>query len=584
MVDATHGEVEALRSQLGRVTSERDAVIDERDVLAVEIELLKLRVKALAARLYGRKSERLTREQLEQLVLQLGGSDAQAQSAEPQLPVPERADAEPDDDARPKKRCKRQRSMAVDARVERVVDATVEVAEHERACSHCGVEMDVFDYVEHERIEYVPAKFVVHVERREKRACKQRGCKGEALTAERSQPPTSTLRVGASLLAELIESKCDDAMPVHRQCDRFARLGLSLPEPTAYGYFRYGTELLLPVAEALLGHVLEDPVWVGIDDTGLDVLDPARKGGKYRGHLWCFHGSSGLIAYQFTESWRAEEVAQWLALLGEQTYAQVDDYKGYSSTVDGRIVVPPERRLGCMMHVRRRFFEALKLGDKRAAKPVEWFKALYKVEEAARGKPADERLSIRQAHSLPVLDAFDAWVDERDRARLRFEQGVADLNRRIDSASERVDFDDDRSRVGMCLDRASNEGSKAELHGSVDRDDDDLASGRRIDGKGLHVALDVGARCRPIAGRRVGLVGLLPEGRRAAKNHAADQKAAKARAHVLGPPHGVQPSSLGTPAQCGKPVAVVRSWLSSGQGRFVERLRSRQDMIGWPFV
>jgi len=414
MVDATHGEVEALRSQLGRVTSERDAVIDERDVLAVEIELLKLRVKALAARLYGRKSERLTREQLEQLVLQLGGSDAQAQSAEPQLPVPERADAEPDDDARPKKRCKRQRSMAVDARVERVVDATVEVAEHERACSHCGVEMDVFDYVEHERIEYVPAKFVVHVERREKRACKQRGCKGEALTAERSQPPTSTLRVGASLLAELIESKCDDAMPVHRQCDRFARLGLSLPEPTAYGYFRYGTELLLPVAEALLGHVLEDPVWVGIDDTGLDVLDPARKGGKYRGHLWCFHGSSGLIAYQFTESWRAEEVAQWLALLGEQTYAQVDDYKGYSSTVDGRIVVPPERRLGCMMHVRRRFFEALKLGDKRAAKPVEWFKALYKVEEAARGKPADERLSIRQAHSLPVLDAFDAWVDERD--------------------------------------------------------------------------------------------------------------------------------------------------------------------------
>jgi transposase len=405
--DATQSEVEELRRQLANVTAERDGVVAEN-------ELLKLRVKQLAARLYGRKSERLTREQLQQLVLELGGSEAQAQASEPDLPVPERADAEPDDEAKAPKKRTRKRSMAVDARVERVIDATVEVPEHERACSHCGVEMDVFDFVEHERIEYVPAKFVVHVERREKRACKQRGCKGEAVTAERQQAPDSTLRVGASVLAELIESKCDDAMPVHRQCDRFSRLGFVLPEDTAYGYFRYGTDMLVPIAEANLGHILEDPVSVGIDDTGIDVLDPRRKGGKYRGHLWCFRGSTGLIAYQFTETWRAEDVAQWFALIGGKTHVQVDDYKGYSSEVDGRIVVPPERRLGCMMHVRRRFFEALKLGDKRAAKPVEWIKALYKVEEAARGKPPDERLRMRNEHSLPVLDAFDAWVDERD--------------------------------------------------------------------------------------------------------------------------------------------------------------------------
>ena len=413
-------EIEQLRQVLAQVTAERDSLADkhaalvgERDDLAAANELLKLQVKQLAARLYGRKSERLKTEQLQQLVLELGGSEAQARVAEPELPTPERADAEPDDEPKPARKRRRQRSMAVDAHVERVIDATNEVPEHERACSHCGVEMEVFDYVEHERIEYVPAKFVVHIERREKRACKQRSCKGEALTAERRHVPASTLRVGASVLAELIESKCDDAMPIHRQCDRFARLGFSLPEPTAYGYFRYGTDLLLMIAEALLGHVLEDPVWVGIDDTGLDVLDPHRKGGKYRGHLWCFRGSSGLIAYQFTESWRADEAAHWFSLLGDETHAQVDDYKGYSSEVNGRIVVPPDRRLGCMMHVRRRFFDALKLGDKRAAKPVEWIKALYKVEEAARGKSPDERLHMRNEHSLPVLDDFDAWVDER---------------------------------------------------------------------------------------------------------------------------------------------------------------------------
>jgi hypothetical protein len=67
-----------------------------------------------------------------------------------------------------------------------------------------------------------------------------------------------------------------------------------------------------------------------------------------------------------------------------------------------------------MMHVRRKFFEALKLGDKRAAKAVEWIKQIYKVEEAAKGKPPEERLRLRQEHSLPLLDAFDAWIDERD--------------------------------------------------------------------------------------------------------------------------------------------------------------------------
>jgi transposase len=419
--DAPRSEVEDLRQQLARVRSEHEtlagkheALIAERDGIAADNQRLKLQVKQLAARLYGRKSERLTREQLEQLVLDLGGSQAQASAAEPVLPTPERKDAEPDDDHKPKKSRKRTRSMAVAAHVERVIDATVEVPEAERACLHCGVTMDVFDYVEHERIEYVPAKLVVHVERREKRACKQHGCRGEAVTAERSAPPDSTLRVGASVLAELIESKCDDAMPVHRQCDRFARLGFLLPEPTAYGYFRYGTELLVPIAETLLGEILQDPHWVGVDDTGLDVLDPNRKGGKYRGHLWCFRASSGLLAYQFTESWRADDIAQWFALMGEHTYVQVDDYKGYSREIEGQLLVPPDRRLGCMMHVRRRFFEALKLGDKRAAKAVEWIKQLYAVEESARGKPPDERLALRQQHSLPVLDELDAWIDERD--------------------------------------------------------------------------------------------------------------------------------------------------------------------------
>ena len=70
-----------------------------------------------------------------------------------------------------------------------------------------------------------------------------------------------------------------------------------------------------------------------------------------------------MVAFQFTETWEAIEVQPWIeAITG---MIQVDDYKGYSANVEsmaetGKLfkLVPDARRLGCMMHVRRRFYEA----------------------------------------------------------------------------------------------------------------------------------------------------------------------------------------------------------------------------------
>jgi transposase len=412
--DSLADERDSLADKHDALADERDSLADERDSLSSENHLLKLRVKELAARLYGRKSERLTSADLLQLVLNLGATPEQAAEKDPVVPPPPApTDERPDDTSKPPKSRNRTRSMSVDDDAQRTVDRTIEVPVAERACGQCGVEMPVFDYLEHARVEYVPARVAVHIVRREKRACKQPGCKGDAVTADRDSVPDSPLRVGTSVLVELIESKCDDALPVHRQCDRFSRLGFHLPEPTAYGYWRYATELVLPVAAALVGHILEDPVWIGVDDTRLDVLDPTRKGGKYRGHLWCLRASSGLVGFQFTETWEAAEIADWFTLLGEDTHVQVDDYKGYGSEVNGRIVIPPERRLGCMMHVRRRFYEALKLGDERARKPVLWIKDIYKIEERARDLSSDARHALRQDHSLPLLDELDRWVDSK---------------------------------------------------------------------------------------------------------------------------------------------------------------------------
>jgi transposase len=426
-------ELEALRRELlatkaslvaaetARAESEKARAVIERT-----LELVLEHNKKLIRQLFGRRSEKLNKDELKQLALALGATEAQASAADPMIPVPEIGEFEeaapedaPQPDPKPgptkKPRTSRQKTL-IDPSVERVEAPVTEVPAEERCCTHCGSPMVRFGHAEHEVIEFVPAKFIVRVERREKLGCKTRGCQGEAVTAQREGDREKRLRAGPSLLAELVEAKCADALPVHRQGDRFRRMGISFPDETLYGYWKHATSLLGPIADAMFGRVMEDPNWVGVDDTGLDVLDKSSKGGKYRGHLWCFRASSGLVAFQFAKTWEAKEIVRWMALRGEHTYVQVDDYKGYMSQADlgeEKIdILPASFRLGCMMHVRRRFYDAFKAGDRRASKPVSWIKDIYKVEEEARGRPPDERLRLRTERSLPIYDEFEKWCME----------------------------------------------------------------------------------------------------------------------------------------------------------------------------
>lgn len=402
----------AAEAENAALKARNEALQAERDKLARQVAYLNRLV-------WGRRSEKLSREELGQLVLAFGGTPEQAAAEAPNVPVPAvpvpEQDDEPESESKPDTKKRRHPGRTRLSRsLERIVGEPVRVPDGERACHQCKTEMEAFGFVEHERVEYVPAKFVVHVDRREKLACK--ACRGDAVTAERAAP-SGTRRVGASVLAHLIESKCDDALPIHRQRDQFQRLGFEVPSNTLYSYWSYVTDLLQPVADTTLSVVLGDPVYVAIDDTTLKVVDKNKGAGTSRGHLWCFTGTGPLVGYAFTETWSAAEVAPWIRAI--DAMIQCDDYKGYGAqirTPDGQEygpLVEPERRLGCMMHVRRRFHEALKLGDKRAAEAIELIQGLYAIEALAKeqGLGPDGRLSLRNERSLPLLARFETAVD-----------------------------------------------------------------------------------------------------------------------------------------------------------------------------
>jgi transposase len=399
-----------------------EALFNVIESLQRDNQRLTYRLAAATRARFGRRSERLNAEELGQLVLALGGSEEQAATDNPLVPTPKSpvedgADAEQQQDSgasKPKKRRPNHPGRSeLSATLPRKI-TLVPVPADERTCIHCGLQMTVIGHIDHETIEFVPARIEINVERREKLACT--GCKQDIVTAARATSMPYQRRAGMSLLAQLVESKCDDALPIYRQHDQLRRLGFNAPLNSLYGYWSYATGLLMPVADAIISRILGSRV-VGLDDTTLDYLDPQSPRGKQRGHLWCFVGDGPDVGFLFTETWKAEDIEPWISAIDGSI--QCDDYKGYSSKLvrdDGTeaVLVPPERRLGCLMHVRRRFHQAYVGRHMSAAIPLKLIADIYRVEAKAKelGLSADERLALRQKESLPLLDAFDAWVDE----------------------------------------------------------------------------------------------------------------------------------------------------------------------------
>lgn len=438
---------EALKAKLTRMFAEGkgDAALDQVMSLIMEMERTNDRLawRVLLANRYrfGRSTEKLSKEELHQLYLVFGGDSAVADT-QVVLPVPAPAEPEQVDDAagaaepesepeaapepttpaKPpptKKKRKRVRAIQIAPDVERNVSDTP-VPEEERVCALCGKEKTSFGCVEHQLITWVPAKIVVEVERREKLSCQS--CRKDVSVAPRAQAPSVVRRVDASLLAKLVDEKCTLALPVDRQRRELARLGLNVPDKTLQSYWGYTTDLLEPIAIATLSGVLGSSI-IAADDSHLKTLDKSRKHGTFRAHLWCFVGTGDAlgaqetVAYGYTPSWNATEIIDWFSAI--DGFIQCDGYAGYSREVEDDegqtlVAVPPERRLGCGMHIRSKFHAALLAKDGRAVIPLKLFADLYKIEEdcKARGLDADARGDERRRRSSPLLDALESWVDQ----------------------------------------------------------------------------------------------------------------------------------------------------------------------------
>ena len=211
-----------------------------------EIEHLKLLLSQLRRMQFGRKSEKLER-QIEQLELRLedlqqANPAESAQAIESPLP----SAASPILINAPAKPARRPLP-------EHLPRTTQTHLPKQTACPDCGGELRKLGEDTSEILEYVPAHFQVIRQVRPKLSCAH--CE-RIVQAPAPSRPIARGVAGPGLLAHVLVSKYCDHLPLYRQSEIYARVGVELERSTLADWVGGTSELLDPLVVALRRYVM----------------------------------------------------------------------------------------------------------------------------------------------------------------------------------------------------------------------------------------------------------------------------------------------------------------------------------------
>jgi len=276
-----------------------------------------------------------------------------------------------------------------------------------------------------EYVEYTPASLIKKVIIRPKYAKPKKDGDTQVLMATLPSRPIEKGIAGASLLAHLIVAKFVDHLPFYRQIQRFKReYDWVLAKSTINSWFASVCHLFEPLYQVLVGQALQTD-YLMADESKIKVLThmakdkngkpisnsdkKAEKSKQQLGWMWVVHNPlNGLVVFNYEDS-RSAEAANGLLQNYTQGYLQTDGYSSYNG-IAARLGV---HRIGCMAHVRRKFFDAKSNDPKRAEYALNTFKAIYDHERKAAQLTAQQRHAYRLEHTAPIYQRFKDWMDDQ---------------------------------------------------------------------------------------------------------------------------------------------------------------------------
>jgi Transposase and inactivated derivatives len=213
---------------------------------------------------------------------------------------------------------------------------------------------------------------------------------------------------GAGLLSEILLQKYEYHLPFYRQIKQFHHLGVKIPANTLSGWFKPTCELLSPLYKVLKEEVL-DTDYIQVDETTLPVINKDSHYAK-KEYLWMVRSvMKKLVFFHYDEGSRSGETACSL-LKSFEGYLQSDGFSAYNVfESNDRVCL-----VSCMAHIRRRYETALDENKTLAEYALKQIQQLYRIERMAdeQNLSFDERRKKRNELAGPILLSFEKWMEK----------------------------------------------------------------------------------------------------------------------------------------------------------------------------
>jgi transposase len=210
-----------------------------------------------------------------------------------------------------------------------------------------------------------------------------------------------------SVLAGLLIDKFCFHLPLYRQHQRLAQVGIRLSRATLTQWVHRTAALLEPIYYALLSSILHSQV-LTMDETPIKA-GRRDKGKLHTGYFWPVYGDQEEIAFPFAAS-RAGAVVR--EALGKFCGVLLTDgyvvYERFAQTVN-RLV-----HAQCWSHTRRHFVDAERAEPRLVTEALDRIGRLYEHEAYVRhrGLEAEAKLAYRGEYAKPLVEAFFAWLKQ----------------------------------------------------------------------------------------------------------------------------------------------------------------------------
>jgi hypothetical protein len=230
-----------------------------------------------------------------------------------------------------------------------------------------------------------------------------------------------------SLLAHIATDKFCDGLPLHRQEDRFARLGATIHRSTMARWLEeLGAIVGTTVVEAMRIEALATAFCIATDATGVRVLPPPREDKKRqpcrRAHFFVQIADADHVFFEYSPDENGKVVSKLFR--GFSGFVQAD-----AKSVFDVLFRPPEKRepiddeppdlavrheVACWSHGRRGAWEAaVATQDVVAREMLARIMRMFQLDRLWIDRTPDERKALRDRHLRVHVVSFFVFVEEQ---------------------------------------------------------------------------------------------------------------------------------------------------------------------------